>query len=80
MDASTVANIPRKLAHPCRLFGLLRRKYRERMKSTTAWRTDVTTTATAVRNEGTARSSVGFFVNGVARGKKMRNRKSLHQV
>jgi hypothetical protein len=50
------------------------------MKITMAWRTDVATTARAVRKEGASSSSAGFAVDGVARGKKIRNRKSLHLV
>ena len=80
MDESTVAKIPRKFAHPCRLLGCLRTKYRERMKITMACRTDIATTATAVRKEGASRSSAGCTIDGVARGKKTRNRRSLHQM
>jgi hypothetical protein len=75
-----VAKIPRKLAHPCKLFGRLRIKYKERMKITMAWRTDIATTTRAVRKEGASWSLAGLVVDGVARGKKMRNKRSLHPL
>ena len=50
------------------------------MKITMAWRTDVATTARAVRKEGDSSSSVRCVMDGVARGKKIRNRKSLQLV
>lgn len=77
MDARTVAKMPRKFAHPCRLFGRAIMKYMERMKITTAWRTDVAVTARAVRKEGPSESFAESVVEGVARGKKMRNKRSL---